>query len=115
MNTAQLTVIILSNLESIFGMTIGATQRSSQNTGFGIFGQRTGTSNLGWQPFGNLGGRSIENNNFNNISLVNLFRNLGENNPSPLPPSANLFRNIGGDNPPPNNNNSPPEGLDPNV
>ncbi len=104
MSTAQPTVTILLNLGSMFGITTGATQRSSRNTGFGMFGQSIRTSNLGWQSFKNLEGNnpSVGNNNGNNLPL------------SPL--SVNLFGNIGGFNPPPNNNkNLSPGGLDLNV
>jgi len=38
----------------MFGIITGATQRSSQNTGFRAFGQNVETSNPGWQPFENL-------------------------------------------------------------
>ncbi len=81
-----------------------------------MFGQNVETSNPGWQPFGNLGGKSssARNNNFNNLLLVSLFGNLRGNNFNNLPSSANLFENLGGGNPSPNNNN-PPGGLDLNV
>ena len=112
-------VTTLSNLGSMFGITTGATQGSSQNLGFGAFGQNVRTNNPGWQPFGNLeGGSSLAgNSNFNNPPPVSLFGNLGGgnfNNPLPPLPSANLFENLGGDNLPSNNNN-PLGGLDPNV
>src|SRR6266540_2140067 len=105
----------------MFGTIMEATQGSSQNTGFEIFEQNTGISNLGRQSFGNTGGGSslIGNNNFNNSLSVNLFRNLGENNFNNLLPLSspvnNLFKNIGGGNPSPNNNNPLPEGLNSNV
>ena len=75
-------VITLPNLESMFGTTMGATQESSQNIGFEMFRQNTRISNPGWQPFENLGGGSSSagNSNFNNLPLVNLFRNLEGNN-----------------------------------
>jgi len=56
------------------------------------------------------------NNNFNNLSPVNLFKNLGRNNLPPPSPSANLFENIEERNLSPNNNNNPLLGeLNPNV
>src|SRR6266540_7294485 len=119
MSTTQPTVITLSNLGSMFGITTKVTQGSSQNSGFGMFGQNVRISNPRQQPFRNLkgGGSSAENSNFNNPSLISLFENLRENNfnnPSPSPPPVNLFGNLGGGNLLLNNNN-PSEGLDSNV
>jgi len=42
---AQLMVITLPNLESMFGTMIGVTQGSSQNLGFGAFRQNVRTNN----------------------------------------------------------------------
>src|SRR6266508_3254663 len=101
MSTAQSTVIILSNLSSMFNTMTEIMQGSSQNIGFG---QNTRISNPGWQPFENLRGNNppAENNNFNNLS--------------PLLLPINLFGNIEGFNLLSNNNNNLlPEGLDPNV
>ncbi len=115
-STTQPMVITLLNLKSMFGITSGMIQGSSQNSGFGIFGQNVKTSNPGWQPFGNLeeGSSSAGNNNFNNPSPISLFGNLEENNFNNLPLPANLFGNLGGSNSSPNNNNLS-GGLNSNV
>ena len=109
---AQPMVTTLPSLESIFDTTTGTTQGSSQNIEFGMFEKNVRTSNPRWQLFRNLeeGSSSARNSNYNNLSLANLFRNLGGNNFNnlpPLPSLTNLFRNLEEGNPLPNNNNLP--------